>query len=123
MALLFYAAMVSTLLLYAFNLVGILVALLGRSATKIILLIIRIMMCQIKKGFLTFYFSPQLLIGRRIQLVKPRVRTSLLPDGLSPAEEHDNVSMIEADQIFHSLSGKSQGTLYKKNKSYTDSSL
>ena len=54
---------------------------------------------------------------------KPRVRTCLLPGGLSPAEEHDNVSMIEADQIFHSLSGKSQGTLYKKNKSYTDSSL
>ena len=69
MALLFYAVMVSTLLLYAFNLVGILVALLGRSATKIILLIIRIMMCQIKKGFLTFYFSPQFFIGRKIQLV------------------------------------------------------
>ena len=69
MALLFYAAKVSTLFLYVFNLVGILVALLGRSATKIILLIIRIMMCQIKKGFLTFYFSPQFFIGRKIQLV------------------------------------------------------
>ena len=64
MALLFYAAMVSTLLLYVFNLIGILVAFLSRSATKIILLIIRIMMCQIKKCFLTFYFGPQHLIGR-----------------------------------------------------------
>ena len=42
MALLFYAAKVSTLFLYVFNLVGILVAFLSRSATKIILLIIRI---------------------------------------------------------------------------------
>lgn len=36
MALLFYAAMVSTLLLYVFNLVGILVAYLSRSAIKLL---------------------------------------------------------------------------------------
>ncbi len=58
MALLSHAAMVSTLLLHVFNLIGILVAFLSRSATKIILLIIRIIMCQIKKCFLTFYFGP-----------------------------------------------------------------
>ena len=42
MALLFYAAMVSTLLLYVFNLVVILVALLGWSATKLFLPILLI---------------------------------------------------------------------------------
>ena len=51
---------------------------------------------------------------------KPPVHTSLVPCGLLLAKGHDNVSMIEADQIFHSLSGRSQGIPYRTNKNYID---
>ena len=54
---------------------------------------------------------------------KPPVHTSLVPCSLLLAKGRDNVSMIEADQIFHSLSGKSQGIPYRTNKNYIDWSL